>query len=58
MDTYSYTALRISIPIQKANLLKNLLKEDSHLIPTKMIEKGFNYGNFKLTIYGYRKLHF
>ena len=54
--SYSHTALRISIPIQKANLLKMLLKNNSHLILRKMIEKGFKYRNINLTTYRYRKL--
>ena len=36
MWTYSYTALQMPIPIHKANLLKILLKVNSHFKPTLM----------------------
>ena len=41
----SYTALRISIPINKANLLKLSLKENSYFKQAQMIEKVFKYRN-------------
>ena len=46
----SYTALRISIPINKANLLKLSLKENSYFKQAQMIEKVFKYRNIEFSI--------
>ena len=54
MWTYSYTAFRISLPIHKTNLLKHLLKENSHFKQQNWFKKKY-LNILKESSYAYSK---